>query len=116
MGRRFAERLVALGCAFALDDFGTGYGSFTYLRQLPIAYLKIDLQFVREMTHSGADQRLVKTIVSIAQSLGKMTIAEGVEGEDTLHMLSDFGVDFAQGYHLGRPEPFAEGGAGPLSG
>jgi PAS domain S-box-containing protein len=103
-GRRFAERLVALGCAFALDDFGTGYGSFTYLRQLPIAHLKIDVQFVREMLHNEADQRLVQTIVSIARSLGKQTIAEGVEDEETLDMLREFGVDFAQGYYLGRPQ------------
>lgn len=103
-GRRFAERLVDLGCSFALDDFGTGYGSFTYLRQLPIAHLKIDLQFVRQMVHSEADQRLVQTIVSIARSLGKKTTAEGVEDESTLNMLRDFGVDFAQGYHLGRPQ------------
>jgi PAS domain S-box-containing protein len=105
-GRRFAERLVALGCAFALDDFGTGYGSFTYLRQLPITHLKIDVQFVREMIHNEADQQLVQTIVSIAQSLGKKTIAEGVEDQDTLDMLREFGVDFVQGFYLGRPRAF----------
>ncbi|HVB06697.1 MAG TPA: EAL domain-containing protein [Acidimicrobiales bacterium] len=105
-GRRFAERLVALGCAFALDDFGTGYGSFTYLRHLPITHLKIDVQFVQEMVQDEADQRLVQTIVSIAKSLGKKTIAEGVEDQKTLDMLRDFGVDFAQGYFLGRPEAF----------
>ena len=54
-GRRFADRLVALGCSFAVDDFGTGYGSLTYLRQLPIAFLKIDVQFVREMVQNKAD-------------------------------------------------------------
>ena len=107
-GRRFADRLVALGCSFSLDDFGTGYGSLTYLRQLPIAYLKVDVQFVREMTQSEGDQRLVQAIVHIAQSFGQRTIAEGVEDEETLDLLRDLGVDFAQGYHLGRPGPFPE--------
>jgi PAS domain S-box-containing protein len=107
-GRRFADRLVALGCSFSLDDFGTGYGSLTYLRQLPISYLKVDVQFVREMTQSEGDQRLVQAIVHIAQSFGQRTIAEGVEDEETLDLLRDFGVDFAQGYHLGRPGPFPD--------
>lgn len=105
-GRRFADRLVALGCSFSLDDFGTGYGSLTYLRQFPIAYLKIDVEFVREMTQSEPDQRLVQAIVHIARSFGQKTVAEGVEDEHTLNLLRDFGVDFAQGYHLGRPAPF----------
>jgi PAS domain S-box-containing protein len=111
-GRRFADRLVDLGCSFSLDDFGTGYGSLTYLRQFPIAYLKIDVQFVREMMYSQGDQRLVQAIVHIAQSFGQKTVAEGVEDQDTLELLRDFGVDFVQGYHLGRPEPFAEENAG----
>jgi EAL domain-containing protein (putative c-di-GMP-specific phosphodiesterase class I) len=80
----------------------------TYLRQLPIAYLKVDVQFVREMTQSEGDQRLVQAIVHIAQSFGQRTIAEGVEDEETLDLLRDLGVDFAQGYHLGRPGPFPE--------
>ncbi len=108
-GRRFADRLVALGCSFALDDFGTGYGSLTYLRQLPIAFLKIDVQFVREMVKNKADRRLVETIVSVAKALGKRTIAEGVEDEETLSLLRDLGVDFAQGFHFGQPAPFPMG-------
>lgn len=107
-GRRFAGRLVALGCSFSLDDFGTGYGSLTYLRQLPIAYLKIDLQFVVEMVQNEPDQKLVQAIVHIARSFGQRTVAEGVEDEETLSRLRDFGVDFAQGYHLGRPRPFPD--------
>jgi PAS domain S-box-containing protein len=106
-GRRFANRLVALGCSFALDDFGTGYGSLTYLRQLPIDYIKIDVQFVLGMVQNEADRRLVQTVVSIAKGLSKQTIAEGVEDEETLSLLRDFGVDFAQGYFFGRPGPLA---------
>lgn len=98
-----------LGCSFSLDDFGTGYGSLTYLRQLPISQLKIDVQFVREMARSQADQTLVKGIVNIAHSMGKVTVAEGVEDEETLVLLRDFGVEFGQGYHLGRPGPLPNG-------
>jgi PAS domain S-box-containing protein len=104
-GRRFADRLVTHGCSFALDDFGTGFGSLTYLRQLPFAYLKIDVQFVREMPQSAADQKLVQAIVHIADTFGQKTVAEGVEDERTLVLLREFGVDYAQGYHLGRPAP-----------
>jgi PAS domain S-box-containing protein len=107
-GRRFAGRLVALGCRFSLDDFGTGYGSLTYLRQLPIAFLKIDLQFVIDMVENEPDQKLVQAIVHIARSFGQKTVAEGVEDEETLSRLREFGVDFAQGYHLGRPQPFPD--------
>jgi EAL domain-containing protein (putative c-di-GMP-specific phosphodiesterase class I) len=106
-GRRFADRLTKLGCSFALDDFGTGYGSLTYLRQLPVDYLKIDIEFVRNMTRSESDRALVQTIVSMAKSLGKRTIAEGVEDEETFQLLVDLGIDFAQGFHLGRPAPFS---------
>ncbi|MGZ5418735.1 MAG: EAL domain-containing protein [Nocardioides sp.] len=112
-GRRFADRLVALGCSLSLDDFGTGYGSLTYLRQLPISEIKIDLQFVREMANSQEDQKLVQAIVQIARSLGKTTVAEGVEDQQTLDLLHDYGVDYAQGYHLGGPEPFAPGASEP---
>jgi PAS domain S-box-containing protein len=104
-GRRFADRLVGLGCSFSLDDFGTGYGSLNYLRQLPIAYLKIDVAFVRDMRESKADQGLVQAIVQIAKSVGKITVAEGVEDETTFKLLSEFGVDLAQGFFLGRPGP-----------
>jgi len=115
-GRRFADRLVDLGCSFALDDFGVGYGSLTYLRQLPFAYLKIDMQFVGNMTQSEPDQKLVQAIVHIARSLGQKTVAEGVEDEQTLSLLRDLGVDFAQGYYLGRPAPFPVEGEGLSAG
>jgi PAS domain S-box-containing protein len=99
----FAQGLVALGCGLALDDFGTGFGSFTYLKRLPVRILKIDIEFVRDLPSNPANQNLVKAIVSLAQGFGQKTIAEGVENEETLTLLRDYGVDFAQGYHLGRP-------------
>ena len=102
--RRFAERLRALGCGFALDDFGTGYGSFTYLKHLPVQYLKIDIEFVRDLHSESSDTQVVTSIVDVARNFGMRTIAEGVEQAATLDLLTDLGVDFAQGFHLGRPE------------
>jgi PAS domain S-box-containing protein len=103
--RAFAERLERLGCALALDDFGTGYGSFTYLKHLPIQYIKIDIDFIRELLHNPADQQVVRSIVGVAKGFGIKTIAEGVEDEATLQMLIDYGINFVQGYHIGRPAP-----------
>ena len=100
----FTEALTRLGCDVALDDFGTGFASFTYLKHLPSRYVKIDLEFVRDMVWNPTDQQVVKSVNAIAHSLGKHTIAEGVEDEATLAALRMFGVDCAQGYHIGRPE------------
>jgi EAL domain-containing protein (putative c-di-GMP-specific phosphodiesterase class I) len=101
--RRFAERLGEVGCAFALDDFGAGFGSFYYLKHLPFDYLKIDGDFIRQLPTSKPDQLTVKAIVQIAHGLGKKTVAEFVGDEATLRLLGRFGVDFAQGYHTGKP-------------
>jgi PAS domain S-box-containing protein len=105
--REFAERLSKLGCRFALDDFGTGFGSLTYLRHLPLEFLKIDTSFVRNLTRSEADQALVRGVVAIARELGLHTVAEGVEDAATLRMLREFGVDHVQGYLFGLPRPLA---------
>jgi PAS domain S-box-containing protein len=105
--RDFALRLTDLGCRFALDDFGTGYGSLTYLRHLPLEFLKIDAGFVTDLTRSESDQAMVRSIVAIAREFGLRTVAEGVEDEATLAMLSDFGVDHVQGYLIGRPQPLS---------
>ena len=101
----FTHYLVKLGCSLALDDFGTGFGSFTYLKTLPVDYLKIDVEFVRSLGSSRANQHLVKAVVNLAHGFGKQTIAEGVEDEWTVQLLREYGVDFAQGFHLGRPAP-----------
>ena len=102
-----AERLRALGCRFALDDFGTGYGGFHYLKALPMDFLKIDREFVRDAMSSEGDQHVIRAIVGLAQGFGLQTIGEGVEDEATLQLLREFGVDHAQGFHLGRPAPLA---------
>jgi EAL domain-containing protein (putative c-di-GMP-specific phosphodiesterase class I) len=103
--QKFSEQLTALGCGLALDDFGTGFGSFTYLRALPLRYLKIDTSFVRNLEHSRDDQRVVQSIIGIAQQFNLLTIAEGVENEPTLRLLRELGADYAQGFHVGCPAP-----------
>jgi diguanylate cyclase (GGDEF)-like protein len=99
----FADRLTEFGCEVAIDDYGAGFGPFEYLKRFPFDVIKIDGAFVRDLTHNDADQLTVQAIVGIAQGLGKTTIAEFVEDEATVTMLRAYGVDMAQGYHLGAP-------------
>ena len=106
--KRLAERLIQLGCRFALDDFGAGFGSFYYLKHLPFDFLKIDGDFIRRLPVNPTDQSMVEAIVQVCHQLGKRTIAEFVEDQATLDLLREYGVDFAQGYHIGRPMPAAE--------
>jgi diguanylate cyclase (GGDEF)-like protein/PAS domain S-box-containing protein len=105
--RKFAQSLARVGCRFALDDFGSGYASFYYLKHLPISYLKIDGEFVRELPDSPADQLIVKALVDVCEGLGIKTVAEFVTDQRTMDIVRELGVDFAQGYHLGKPEPVA---------
>jgi EAL domain-containing protein (putative c-di-GMP-specific phosphodiesterase class I) len=109
-GEAFADGLAGLGCRLGLDDFGTGYGSFTYLKRLRICSLKIDVDFVRDLPDNTANQHLVCAIVGLAQGFELETVAEGVEDEATLALLREYGVDYAQGYHIGRPTPIADFG------
>jgi diguanylate cyclase (GGDEF)-like protein len=104
----FADRLTEFGCEVAIDDYGAGFGPFAYMKKVPFDVIKIDGTFVRKMPHNDADQLVVQAIVQIARGLGKQTIAEFVEDEATRTMLRDYGVDMAQGYHLGRPTDAAE--------
>jgi PAS domain S-box-containing protein len=103
--RAFAAEVTALGCGLALDDFGTGFGSFTYLRDLPLRYLKIDTSFVRDAVRSEGDRRIVQSIIGVARQFGLRTIAEGVEDEAALAFVREAGADHAQGFFLGRPGP-----------
>ncbi len=103
--RSFCDGLVTLGCAIALDDFGAGFGSFQYLKHLPFDYLKIDGDFVRTLPSSPKDQLVVQALVGLAQGMGKRTIAEYVTDRATLELLRRYGVDYAQGFELGRPHP-----------
>ncbi len=105
----FADRLTEFGCEVAIDDYGAGFGPFAYLQKVPFDVIKIDGAFIRDLPRNDADQLTVKAIVEIARGLGKQTIAEFVEDEDTRTLLQEYGVDMAQGYHLGRPTDVAEG-------
>ncbi len=102
--RRFVRTLKDTGCRFALDDFGVGFSSFYHLKHLPVDFLKIDGSFIRDIVWNSVDQHLVKAIVQAARGLGKQTIAEFVGNEEAVRLLREYGVDYAQGYHLGRPQ------------
>jgi diguanylate cyclase (GGDEF)-like protein len=102
------SKIHALGCKFALDDFGAGFCSFNYLKTFPVEYVKIDGQFIINLQHDETDQILVKSMVDIAEKLGKKTIAEFVESSETVIKLKELGVNCAQGYVYGRPEPFLQ--------
>ncbi len=104
-GAEFAQRLSALGCGLAIDDFGTGFGSLVYLKTLPITHLKIDIEFIRDLPNNRANRHVVEAIVSLARAFNVRTVAEGIEDEATLECVRAAGVDFAQGFHLGRPAP-----------
>jgi EAL domain-containing protein (putative c-di-GMP-specific phosphodiesterase class I) len=105
MGRAqtFCEGVHTLGSSVALDDFGAGFGSFQYLKHLPFRYLKIDGDFIRTLPSSHKDQLVVQALVSVARGMGKQTIAEYVGDEPTMRLLRDYGVDYAQGFEVGRP-------------
>lgn len=104
----FIEAVSATGCRFSLDDFGSGMSSYAYLRQLPVDYVKIDGSFVRDMTTDPFNRSIVESIHQISRASGKRTIAEFVEDEATLSLLAEIGVDYAQGYLLGRPAPLEQ--------
>ena len=106
--RSFVESLRALGCRIALDDFGVGFSSFSHLRNLPVDIVKIDGSFVQHLVDNSEDQVLVKALTDIAHSLGKEVIAEFVCAPEILDMLRGYGVDYAQGFHIGRPLPLVQ--------
>lgn len=101
----FCRDVSALGCEVALDDFGAGFGSFQYLKHLSFDYLKIDGGFIRTLPSSAKDQLVVQALVALARGMGVRTIAEYVTDRATLELLRRYGVDYAQGFELGRPHP-----------
>jgi PAS domain S-box-containing protein len=103
LAEAFVHELSDLGCEIALDDFGIGYGGFAYLKRLPVTVIKIDIQFVRDLIENPQNQHVVKAIVNLAQGFERQTIAEGVEDPEALELLEQYGVDYAQGYAIGRP-------------
>ncbi len=105
---RFIRSLQSLGCSFALDDFGSGLSSFGYLKRLPVDYVKIDGMFVRDIASDEIDAAMVRAINEIGHITGKRTIAEFVETGEIMERLREIGVDYAQGYGVGRPVPLIE--------
>ena len=103
--RDFTLALTSEGFHFALDDFGMGFSSFRYLRELPVSSLKLDISYVRDLPREKANRVFVRGMAGICRGLGVKTVAEGVESEDVMEILPELGVDRAQGWHIGFPEP-----------
>ncbi|MEM9276620.1 MAG: EAL domain-containing protein [Cyanobacteria bacterium P01_F01_bin.143] len=99
----FIKQLKNLGCSFALDDFGTGMSSLTYLKELPVDYVKIDGSFIREINNDAIAKSMVTTINNLAQIIGLKTIAEFVENQAILETIQDLKIDYAQGFHFAKP-------------
>jgi EAL domain-containing protein (putative c-di-GMP-specific phosphodiesterase class I) len=113
------ERQIAalrdMGCKFALDDFGTGYSSFGYLQKLQFDYIKIDGTFVEDLLNNPVDQKMIKLIAEVGREAGMETIAEYVQDAESLSLLSELGVDMAQGFFVGRPSRTPQQKSTPIS-
>ena len=103
--QRVIAELHRLGCSFSVDDFGSGFSSFAYLKDLPADYIKLDGSFIKNLHKDSIDQALVKAMIQVIQALGKKAVAEYVENQEILDILKKMGIDFVQGYHIGRPIP-----------
>lgn len=99
------KRLRNIGYRFILDDFGTGLSSFVYLKTLPVDFLKIDGEFVRQVAHRGVEEEMISAIHRLGHAMNLKTIAESVETADVLKKLEELGIDYAQGFFVGVPEP-----------
>jgi EAL domain-containing protein (putative c-di-GMP-specific phosphodiesterase class I) len=106
--RSLAKHLRAIGCGFALDDFGTSFGSFRFLKDMPVDYLKIDGDLIVSLSESRTAQLVVKALVDVARGTGADTIAVFASDDATLKLLSELGVGYAQGHRVGRPRPIAD--------
>ena len=99
----FINEMRGIGCRFSLDDFGAGQSSYAYLKRLPVDFIKIDGAFVRNITDDDVDYALVKSITEMGHFLNKKIVAEFVSSEEILEVVRDIGVDYVQGYYLGKP-------------
>ncbi len=104
----FMNRMKIIGCQFSLDDFGTGLSSYSYLRNLPVDFVKIDGVFVKDIANNPGDYAVVRSINEIGHYMGKRTIAEYVEDQEVLDRLKEIGVDYAQGYQIAKPLPLED--------
>jgi len=105
--RRFVGVLHGMGCQFALDDFGSGVGSFSNLKSLPMDYLKIDGSFMRNLASDSVNQAMVTAMIKLARTLNFKVIAEQVEDAASLETVRRMGVDYVQGYAVGKPQPLS---------
>lgn len=105
---RLARRLSRLGCRLALDDFGSGFASFYHLKSLPLEFIKLDGEFVRDLQHSREDHFVVRAVQGVAAGMHRTMIAEQIEDQATADLLRGLGVKYGQGYHFGRPAPADE--------
>ena len=106
--QRFIRRLRKIGCRLALDDFGTGYCSFAYLKDLPVHYVKIDGVFVRDVLENPLSEAIISSMTQIAKVMNAATVAEHVENDLIAQQMRSFGMDYAQGFGIGRPKPLRE--------
>jgi EAL domain-containing protein (putative c-di-GMP-specific phosphodiesterase class I) len=104
----FMEEIRQLDCFFSLDDFGSGYATFSYMKDLPVDFVKIDGNFVREILNKPADYAMINSITEIAHYMEKQVIAEFVFNDEIAQVLKSIGVDYAQGYHFGQPRPLKD--------
>ena len=103
--KQFISQMKVYGVKFAIDDFGSGYSNFTHILELELDYLKIDASIIKNVRTSEFSRKTIHTIVNLASSINIQTIAEYVEDEESMELLEEIGVDFIQGYHIGKPEP-----------
>ncbi len=104
----FIKEIKQTGCSFYLDDFGSGYASFSYLKEMPVDYVKIDGIFIRDLLQDPASYEMVKAVTGISHFMNKQVVAEFVEDQQTADELRNIGVDYIQGYHIGRPVPLSQ--------
>jgi EAL domain-containing protein (putative c-di-GMP-specific phosphodiesterase class I) len=100
----FISELRSRGCRFSLDDFGSGLSSFMFLKNLPVDFLKIDGQFMHNVTHDRIDRSMVEAIAQIGETMGIRTIAERVDSAEVLARLADIGIQYAQGHYIAAPQ------------
>ncbi|HXA36150.1 MAG TPA: EAL domain-containing protein, partial [Steroidobacteraceae bacterium] len=105
--QRFIAVLHGMGCEFALDNFGSGLSSFSTLRTLPMDYLKIDGSFINNLARDSVNQAMVAAMIELSRSLNFRVVAEQVEDQESLDTVTGMGIDFVQGFVIGRPQPLS---------
>ena len=103
LAEKFYKNLKSKGFLLAIDDFGSGYSSFHYVKRLPVDFVKIDGEFIKDLDVDLKDRIFIESILTLAKGMGIKTIAEWVEREEVYNILKEIGVDYAQGFYLGRP-------------